>query len=54
MTYLKNVFEHLPIEVYETKNSVYVVPKEMKNDKLPRTLLEYEIKSLRKGIGNEH
>ena len=39
-TYLKNVFEHLPIETYETKNTVQVVPQELKNDKLVRTLLE--------------
>lgn len=36
MTYLKNVFENLPIEIHETKNSVYVVPKEMKNETLQR------------------
>lgn len=34
MTYLKNVFGNLPIDVHETKNSVYVVPKEMKNETL--------------------
>jgi hypothetical protein len=34
MTYLKNVFENLPIEIHETKSSVYVVPKEMKKDTL--------------------
>ena len=34
MTYLKNVFENLPIEIHETKSSVYCVPKEMKNESL--------------------
>ena len=32
--YLHNVFENLPIEINETKNSVFVVPKEMKNETL--------------------
>ena len=49
-TYLKNVFEHLPIETYETKNTVQVVPQELKNDKLVRTLLEQEIKKKRNGL----
>lgn len=37
---LSNLFEHLPIEIIETKTSVQVVSKELKKEKLIRTMIE--------------
>lgn len=48
ISYLKNVFEHLPIEIIETKTYVQVVLKEMKKDKFIKSLIEVE--SQRNGL----
>lgn len=37
---INNVFSNLSIEIIETKTSVQVVPRELKKEKLFRTLIE--------------
>mmetsp|Transcript_20891 Transcript_20891/g.32297 ORF Transcript_20891/g.32297 Transcript_20891/m.32297 type:complete len:86 (+) Transcript_20891:3542-3799(+) len=38
--HIGNCFEHLPIEIIETRNSIQIVPRELKKDKLVRTIFE--------------
>lgn len=51
ISYLRNVFEHLPIEIIESKTYIQVVLREMKKDKFIKTLLEVE--SMKNGLTEE-
>jgi trehalose 6-phosphate synthase/phosphatase len=42
--YISNVFEHLPIDVIETKTYVQVVQREMKKEKFIKALVDVESK----------
>jgi len=39
-----NIFEHLPIEIVETRNSIQVLPKELKKDKLVKMIFDLKAK----------
>jgi trehalose-6-phosphatase len=42
---LQNLFEHLPIEVVEIGTSVHVMPRELKKEKVIKTMIENVIAS---------